>query len=73
MMALAQMITDEMITELMGFSHAEVFAFLVSLGFEPDTDEDGDIVVYGDLCDVWCFTFDEDGSFVGVEDISYED
>jgi hypothetical protein len=73
MMALEQMITDEMITELMGFSHAEVFAFLVSLGLEPVADEDGDLVVCGDFCDEWCFTFDEDGSFIGVEDFSYED
>lgn len=72
-MYLAGMISDEMLAELVGSSVAEVIAFLQSLGFDYEIDEEGDVEVYDDFGSDWVFCFDEDGSFMHVEDLSYED
>ena len=73
-MSLVGMISDEMLAELVGLSVKEVIAFLLSLGFENyEIDEDGDIEVYGSFGEDWAFCFDEFGSFIDVEDLSYDD
>lgn len=73
-MTLAEMMDDVMLAELVGFSVEEVIAFLQSFGFEDyEIDEDGDVEVYGPLGEDWVFCFDESGSFVDVEDLTYED
>ncbi len=73
-MFLAEMISDAMVAELVGFSVAEIIAFLQSLGLEDyEIDEDGDIEVYDSFGGDWVFCFDEDGSFAYVQDLSYED
>ena len=73
-MSLVGMISDEMLAELVGFSVEEVIAFLLSLGFHDyEIDEDGDVEVYGFCGEDWVFCFDEYGSFMDVEDLSYED
>jgi hypothetical protein len=73
-MSLVGMINDEMLAELIGFSIAEIIAFLQSLGFENyEIDEDGDVEVYGSFGEDWIFCFDEFGSFTDVQDMTYYD
>lgn len=62
---------------LEGFSALEVFAYLESKGFEPYwfSYEDGasDPCVKDDCGHEWLFGCDEDGSFVMIEALEYED
>ena len=54
-MFLEDMISDEMLAELVGSSVAEVMAFLQSLGLEWEVDEQGDLEVHDTHGSDWRF------------------
>jgi len=74
---LEQLPKDEL-DALDGFSAIEVFAYLESKGFEPtwvscEEGYDPDPYVEDDYGHKWLFGCDEDGSFVMIEALEYED
>ena len=61
---------------LKGLSAIEVFAYLESKGFEPYWNKEEEYPcpeVEDDFCNVWLFGCNEDGSFVCIERMNYDD